>query len=134
MPLLGRRRDAGEDRARSRELVVSGEPIVTADSHVVLVDLTVRYDQVRHEDGPDHAWDRGSEAAISAVAVTILRVEGEKATRDEVMAERARLVDPVGKALEFAPVAAGWRPTVVSLEVRAHDPGSHRTGAFRVVG
>lgn len=134
MPLLGRRRDADEDRARSRELVVSNEPIVTADSYVVLVDLTVRYDQVRHEDGPDLAWDPASEAAISAVAVTTLRVEGEKATRDEVMAERARLADPMGKALGFAPVPAGFRPTVVSLEVRAHDPGVRRAGEFRVVG
>lgn len=134
MPLLGRRRDADEDRARSRELVLRDEPIVTADSYVVLVDLTVCYDQVPQEDGPALTWDPAHEAAISAVAVTSLRVEGEKATRDEVIAERARLADPIGKALGFAPVPAGFRPTVVSLEVRAHDPGARRTGEFRVVG
>ena len=134
MPPLGRRRDADEDRARSRELVVSNEPIVTADSYVVLVDLAVRYDQVLREDRPALAWDPANEAAISAVAVTTLRVEGEKSTRDEVMAARALLADPIGKALGFAPVPAGFRPTVVSLEVRAHDPEARRTGEFRVVG
>ena len=133
MPLLGRRRDADDD-ARSRELVVSSEPIITADSYVVLVDLTVRYDQVPQEDGPGLGWNPASEAAISAVAVTTLRVEGEKATRDEVMAERARLADPFGKALGFAPVPAGFRPTVVSLEVWAHDPEARSASGFRVVG
>ena len=132
-PLFGARRDHGED-GRSRHYVLTGEPIVTADSYVVLVDLQVRYDQRPQPDGPGLGWDPSNEAAISAVAVTVLRVEGEKARRDEVMGERERLAEPVARALTFAPVPAGFSPTLVSLEVRAHDPDARGRHEFRVAG
>ena len=131
MPLFGGRRDA--DDTRSRDFVVTAEPIVTADSFVVLVDLVVRWDHVPAEDGPGLDWKPTDEVAIAAVAVTTLRVEGEQATRDELVGERARLADPVARALSFAPVAAGFRSTLVSLEVRPHEDGARRTSEFRVV-
>ncbi len=133
VPLFGGRRDPESDGARSRELVLAGEPVVLGDDYVVLVDLVVRYDQVAQPDGPGLAWDPTSEVAIHAVAVTTLRVEGEKARRDEVMGERARLADPLARALSFAPVASGFRATLVSLEVRAHDPDAPRTSEFRLL-
>ncbi|MDR7251464.1 hypothetical protein J2X46_000436 [Nocardioides sp. BE266] len=132
MPLFGRR-DDGYD-TRSRDLVVSAEPVVTADSFIVLVDLVVRWDHVPEEEGPGLDWTPTDEVAIEAVAIATLRVEGEKATRDELVAERTRLADPVTKALSFAPVAAGFRSTLVSLEVRPHEDGARRTSEFRVVG
>ena len=132
MPIFGARASARDD-GRSRELVVRGEPVVLADRHVVLVDLVVRYDQVVRPDGPGLAWDPADEAAIRAVAVTTLRVEGEKVGRDAAMVERSRLADPVAHALSFAPVAAGFRASVVSLEVRAHDPGVRSSSEFRLV-
>lgn len=132
MPLFGGRRDDAYD-TRSRDYVLTGEPVITADSFVVLVDLVVRFDHVPQPDGPGLDWNPSDEVAINAVAVAALRVEGEKARRDEVTAERARLVEPVGRALSFAPVAAGFRPTPVSLEVRAHEDGAPRSSQFRVV-
>lgn len=134
MPLLGRRRDADGDGHRPRELVIADEPVVTADSSVVLVDLTVRWDQVPREDGPVLPWAAADESAIRAVAVTSLRVEGAAVDRDDVLAERTRLADPLGRALELAPVVPGFRATVVSLEVRAHDPAMTPTWSFRVAG
>ncbi len=134
MPLLGRRSGGGRYDTRSRDFVVSAEPIVTADSFIVLVDLVVRWDHEPADDGPGLDWEEADEVAIGAVAVTTLRVEGEKATRDEVVGERTRLADPVARALSFAPVAAGFRSTLVSLEVRPHEDGARRTSEFRVVG
>ena len=130
MPLFGGRRDVAED-GRSRDLVLTGQPVVLGDDHVVLVDLVVRYDQVIQPDGPGLGWDPSNEVAISAVAVTTLRVEGEKARRDEVM-ERRRLAEPVTRALTFAPVPAGFRPTLVSLEVQPHDPDARAGSEFRL--
>lgn len=131
MPLFGGRRDAGD--TRSRDFVVTAEPIVTADSFVVLVDLVVRWDHVPVDDGPGLDWKPTDEVAIGAVAVATLRVEGEQATRDELVGERARLADPVTRALSFAPVAAGFRSTLVSLEVRPHGDGARRASEFRIV-
>lgn len=133
MPLLGRRRDADGYDTRSRDFVVTAEPIVTADSFVVLVDLVVRWDHVPADDGPGLDWTPADEVAIGAVAVTTLRVEGEKVSRDEALTERARLAEPVARALSFAPVAAGFTSTLVSLEVRSHEDSARRTSEFRVV-
>jgi hypothetical protein len=134
MPLFGGRREAGGYDTRTREYVLTGAPIITADSFVVLVDLVVRWEHVPVEDGPGLDWKATDEVAIDAVAVATLRVEGERATRDELVAERARLADPVGRALSFAPVVAGFRSAVVSLEVHAHEDGARGTSEFRVVG
>jgi hypothetical protein len=134
MPLFGGRRDGDADDDRPRHYVLTGEPIVTADSYVVLVDLEVRYDQVAQPDGPGLGWKPEDEVAVHAVAVATLRVEGEGATREELVAERARLAEPASRALAFAPVAAGFRPTLVSLEVRAHEEGSRGRHEFRVAG
>ena len=134
MRLFGGRREVGAHDTRARTYVLTGEPVVTADSFVVLVDLVVRYDQVIEPDGPGLEWEPGDEVAIDAVAVTTLRVEGEKLDRAEVLGERARLADPVGRALSYAPVGAGFRSSVVSLQVRAHEPDASRSREFRVVG
>ena len=132
MPLFGRRDDTYD--TRSRDYVLTGEPVVTGDSFVVLVDLVVRFDHVPQDDGPGLGWDPSGEAAIHAVAVTVLRVEAEKSGRDELTAERTRLLDPVARALSFAPVAAGFRSTPVSLEVRAHEDDHPASSGFHVGG
>ena len=134
VPLFGARRGSGTRDARSREYVLTGAPVITADSYVVLVDLVVRYDEVARPDGHGLDWDPTDEVAVDAVAVATLRVAGESEYRDEVVAERARLGDPVAKALAFAPVTAGFRCTLVSLEVRAHEPDAPSASEFRIVG
>ncbi|GAB3029089.1 hypothetical protein GCM10011376_14980 [Nocardioides flavus (ex Wang et al. 2016)] len=132
MPFLGGRR--GADHAAPRDYVLTGEPVVTADSFVVLVDLVVRYEQSHRPDGAAFGWDPAAETAINAVAVTALRVEAGRAGRDEAVAERTRLADPVLHALSLAPVPAGFTPTLVSFEVRPHEPIAPSRSEFRVVG
>ena len=132
MPLFGGRRGP-EDDARSREYVLTGESVVLADNHLVLVDAVVRYDQVQQSDGPGLGWDPSEEVAIDAVAVSSLRVEGGKLQRDEPTGVRPRLAEALERALAYAPVVAGFRSTLVSLEVRAHDPSARRSSEFRVL-
>jgi hypothetical protein len=122
----GDRGDRGDRTAadtRPREYVLSGEPLVTGDSRVVLVDAVVRFDPVPpRDDRMTLGWDAGGETAIHAVVVTTLRLAAESVDRDVAVAERARLADPLNHALELAPVATGFASRVATLEVGDREP------------
>ncbi|HET7350130.1 MAG TPA: hypothetical protein VFJ28_04280 [Marmoricola sp.] len=119
---------------RPREYRLSGEPVVTGDSRVVLVDAVVRFDPVPpRDDRLTLGWDADGERVIHAVVVTTLRVAAESVDRDVVVEERARLADPLSRALELAPVATGFTARVATLEVSDRAPAGRGEYEVRVV-
>jgi hypothetical protein len=138
MALFSRDRADRGDRTtadtRPREFVLSGEPVVTGDSRVVLVHAKVRFDPVSpRDDRTTLGWYAEGERAIHAVVVTTLRLAAESVDRDVAVAERARFADPLSHALELAPVAAGFSAQVVSLEVSDREPTGRGGYDVRVV-
>lgn len=120
---------------RPRDYVLSDALVVTADSRVVQVDLVVRFEPQPREPGHHLGWDERDEGAVHAVVLTLLRLTAELLDRDTVLAERARVGDPVTHGLELAPVTSGFSPRVTTVEVRDQAAGTGGSGdhEFRVV-
>ncbi|WP_210504048.1 SPFH domain-containing protein [Nocardioides xinjiangensis] len=124
MGLFARRSSEPED-LRDRDYVLTGCPLVTQDSRVVLVDATVRLSVRRPAEDRDLVlgYDSAEEAAIHAVCVVVLRLMAAGVPSDELLVGRSRVAEALEQGLALAPVAVGLEARVLSVEVRSREPG-----------
>lgn len=137
MGLFSGRGDAPD--ARPRELVLAGEPLV-ANQELVSVDLAVRFSPKPHPTDtsiPAEAWQPSwvadDERAIVAVVVTTLRLLADQRTADDLLTDRASVVEAVDAALLVAPVASLFEARTVRVELAPQAAGTAREQRFRVV-